>query len=274
VIAQSTIAPLYAVSSGLQHSRTRYVLTVGHNLFPRDGPLARSRPVQVQVMPGRNGSTSVLGTFNVSDFRIHPNWERSTDMRFDYALMRLEEPIGRRKFMALNGGALGWWGSAELGHQTSRAPVRDSLLLRRLVYVCGYPQEPAAWKHRQVMASDVAEDVRTRPGAAAEFRSSLASRQTRLSGKAEHLCGSKPTRACSCSLRSCMELVLTTTYSSPVSRADAQDTTLVSELLPMLTPRSMTGSRSGRIRKFLALWAEPYCKAVRRVSTHLRHSEA
>ena len=134
---------------------SRYLLTVAHNLFPMSGPLARSRAKSVTVMLGRKGKNKPFGQIKVSDFNIHPTFERSLDIRFDYALLRLEKAVGKQKFKNI-GAELGWW-----GRDTSSLfeVLPDVTLTGATVTVCGYPKTPSKWEHTQVTGSDLMHEV-------------------------------------------------------------------------------------------------------------------
>lgn len=151
----------------------RHVLTSAHNLFmfrqPDAGVHKHAGPFWVDaviVSPGRNGSRGSLATRRPFGFAfahrigVTREWfgklsrhktppkhssRRSNEItssvgEFDYGLIELSKSIGDRRFTALGGQRLGYWGSSTAGQGTRVGIDRQPGFFDGVtVNLCGYP---------------------------------------------------------------------------------------------------------------------------------------
>jgi hypothetical protein len=140
----------------------RHVLTAAHNLvdlrFDGKGRFVRALDATaVVVIPGLNGrgrraggtatETMPFGWTHGTAFRTarvyrvatHASGTQPRD--FDYAVIRLADPIASRKFAALGGAVLGHWGYAAHGGLTRINPTAPGSLIGVKVNAVGYPQD-------------------------------------------------------------------------------------------------------------------------------------
>ena len=144
----------------------RFVLTAAHVLFDEvrdsDGNFEKALDASaVVVIPGLNGrrrraargrasDTMPFGWTHGTAFRthrvfrtaMHASGAQSSD--FDYAVIKLAEPIGSKRFPAIGRARLGFWGGP--GHRKRTIMrVKSPKSLRRVrVNAVGYPQDKCA----------------------------------------------------------------------------------------------------------------------------------
>lgn len=127
------------------------VITAGHNVFSAAlGGWARS----VIVSPGQDEQAVPNGRFTASSFLSVRGWVEQADPRFDYAMIRLPNPVGDR---------LGYF---------SYAAYSDEELARRNLNIAGYPLYPGLGeqliyhgnKVREVSPYHLFYEIRTQPG--------------------------------------------------------------------------------------------------------------
>src|SRR5262249_26061312 len=118
-----------------------HVLTAAHVLRDvdkdeRGSVTAEYQAETVQVTPGRDGDSGrPFGTCDVKSYVLHPKWDPKVgDPRTDYALITLDSCVGDRKFLNLQGQALGFWPLA-----VPPVAVRAGLIGSE-VLTAGYPQ--------------------------------------------------------------------------------------------------------------------------------------
>lgn len=140
----------------------RHVLTAAHVLvdsrFDGQGKFLRTLDAtSVVVIPGLNGRGRKAGgkatdtmpfgwthgtAFRTARvFRIASHASGSQPKDFDYAVIRLAEPMGSHKFTALGGAALGHWGDAAHGGLTRINPKAPGSLTGVKVNAIGYPSD-------------------------------------------------------------------------------------------------------------------------------------
>jgi hypothetical protein len=138
----------------------QHVLTAAHVLvdsqFDSKGKFVRTLDATaVVVIPGLNGRgrraggtatdtmpfgwTSGTAFRTARVFRMASHSSGSQPKDFDYAVIRLAEPIGSHKFAALGGAALGHWGYAAHGGLTRINPKAPGSLVGVKVNAVGYP---------------------------------------------------------------------------------------------------------------------------------------
>ena len=122
----------------------REVLTAAHNIYP-DG---KSGPASVYVTPGRNGDLEPFGRVKAVAYSVPANafGKRGILQWYDYAVVTLENAVGRQSFKALGNEPLGYWGSAKLGQATMLTALNLSFMIGKRVTVCGYPGDRCGTK--------------------------------------------------------------------------------------------------------------------------------
>ena len=127
------------------------VITAGHNVF--SAPLG-GWATRIVVSPGQDDYQLPNGRFTASSFLSVRGWVEQHDPRFDYAMVRLPDPVGDR---------VGYF---------SYAAYSDEELARRNLNIAGYPLYPGLGeqliyhgnKIRYVSPHHVFYEIRTQPG--------------------------------------------------------------------------------------------------------------
>jgi V8-like Glu-specific endopeptidase len=156
--------PIYIRGTGVLVS-AQHVLTAAHILLDEidgsEGARRRSKAREIEVIPACNGLVSTSANVNfptipfngkklVTPFGIHraigdplfkapTGWLAFLDHRYDYAVVRLEKPIGFLRVPGSTSQRLGWWGSAAHGSRTSIQPTSKEYLLQWTINHSGYP---------------------------------------------------------------------------------------------------------------------------------------
>ena len=122
------------------------VLTAAHNIYAditgSRGTVQRQEALFTKVYPGRrDGNDFPFGNAESEKFFYLQNFKPNLDVRFDYALIKLKSSIGNKKFKALQGNPLGWWGSSSWGAGTQIRALSRTYLQNLIVNVAGYPKD-------------------------------------------------------------------------------------------------------------------------------------
>lgn len=119
----------------------RHVLTAAHVLVPNTGSLKGLLPIRITVTPGHHGASKPFGEYTTNAFKLRNEWRNSYNRQHDYAVIILNEEVGKKKFSAIQTNRLGWWGSC--GQGAHLIPMDKDFLKGKLVTVCGYPADKA-----------------------------------------------------------------------------------------------------------------------------------
>jgi alkaline phosphatase D len=118
----------------------RHVLTAAHVV----AEVAQDRAqFDLEVTPALSGNAS-LDTVASSSKPLIPSRYKSGELAFDYALIRLDKPLGTRRFKALKNTPLCYWGSAACGAATVMNPVETRALVAKAAHSAGYPKNKGA----------------------------------------------------------------------------------------------------------------------------------
>ncbi|MBN9657234.1 MAG: trypsin-like peptidase domain-containing protein [Acidobacteria bacterium] len=138
------------------------VLTCGHVLVHRDSGGRPVRAARIAVSPGRDSSRNAtysdrlkwtpFGSYVTEQFAAAPQWSRSFDPQYDFALITLKSEVGKKKFHGVNGKPLGYWGSPAYGAGTVFAPADPAALKGKTVFVCGYPGDKCGAAHYDLVS--------------------------------------------------------------------------------------------------------------------------
>jgi V8-like Glu-specific endopeptidase len=109
----------------------RHVLTAAHLVSGVSG--------LIRVKPGLNETDEPLGTYSVHSSAKIPSDYREKDDNYDYALLRLDDAVGDKKFKALQGNALCYWGDPKCGEKTVFARRDPAKLNQKRAFIAGYP---------------------------------------------------------------------------------------------------------------------------------------
>jgi V8-like Glu-specific endopeptidase len=135
-----------------------HVLTAAHVIYAAVGRPGRPNPKQealrIDVFPGRTGDTTFpFGKARSESFAYPAAFTANMDRRSDYAMIKLKEDIGLRKFRSLSHQPVGYWGSDD---KHKIVAVDRALLRGKIVNVAGYPDGKS---HQLYTAYDTVNQV-------------------------------------------------------------------------------------------------------------------
>jgi hypothetical protein len=177
--------PIYMRGSGVLIT-AQHLLTAAHVVFDEiDGSAGTRRKAEAReivVIPACHGlipsaATSIYATISHQGkklvtpfggrkvagsplFQAPIGWISTLDRRYDYALCRLDNPVGLLKIPG-QARLLGWWGSAVHGSSSVIQGVSKEFLRDKRVNASGYPRcDPQLHKtYRQWAGADVLAEV-------------------------------------------------------------------------------------------------------------------
>lgn len=106
-----------------------HVITAGHDIKPPETAfvehkITSSRPVSVRFSLARNMNLSPFPV-EVRNYMVHPRWFSEESPHYDYATLKLEEPVG------------------DISGHASLQSFDDQDLLSSVVNITGYPVDRA-----------------------------------------------------------------------------------------------------------------------------------
>jgi len=116
----------------------RHVLTAAHTVWDA----ARDPESHfLQVRPGIDQDNEPFDSWSAATVRVCSNFDASdaANQEWDYALVTLEAPIGKRRFKSIQSLQLRYWGAADFGGNFSMGPGDPRTLGTNDVLSAGYP---------------------------------------------------------------------------------------------------------------------------------------
>jgi carboxypeptidase C (cathepsin A)/phosphatidylserine/phosphatidylglycerophosphate/cardiolipin synthase-like enzyme/V8-like Glu-specific endopeptidase/subtilisin family serine protease len=116
----------------------RHVLTAAHVVSD-----AALNPQQFssQVWPGRDYGDTPFDSWAAKKIRLCPQYDPSKGDRdeWDYALITLSQPIGKKQFASIRNQNLQFWGESRLAARFAMSPGDPLVLVRSTAITAGYP---------------------------------------------------------------------------------------------------------------------------------------